>query len=119
MTSTLIISLNTLAELYRSFRYLPFAFQEMYNSGISFIYRHPDKYIYLEKKLSENLICNGAAQFEITILSKLKHINIVQYFDAYIAIKEKFYRLSTSLYMQYYNRGLLVNKIEKQKKDAQ
>lgn len=85
MTLALIISPNPLTELYRPFRSLPYASQEMCNAGISLLCQHPDKYVYLEKKLLENLICNDAAQFEITILSRLKHTNIVRYLDAYIA----------------------------------
>lgn len=119
MTSALIISPTPLTQLYRPFKSLPCASQGMCNAGISLVCRQPDKYVCLEKKLLENLILSGAAQFEITILSRLKHTNIVRYLDAYIATQQKFHRPSASLYMEYCNRGSLANEIEKRRKDAQ
>lgn len=119
MTSALIISPTPLTQLYRPFKSLPCASQGMCNAGISLVCRQPDKYVCLEKKLLENLILSGAAQFEITILSRLKHTNIVRYLDAYIATQQKFHRPSASLYMEYCNRGSLADEIEKRRKDAQ
>lgn len=119
MTSALVISPAPLTELYRPFRSLPCASQGVCNAGISLVCRQSDQYICLEQKLLEDLIRSGAARFEITILSRLKHPNTVRYLDAYIATQQKFHRPSASLYMHYCNRDSLADEIGKRRKDAQ
>lgn len=78
--------------------------------------RQPDRYICLEKKLPEKLIRSGAARFEIALLRRLKHVNIVRYLDAYIDTQQTLHRSSASLYMEYCNRGSLANEIEARSK---
>lgn len=74
--------------------------------------RQPDRYICLEKKLPEKLIQSGAARFEIALLRRLKHVNVVRYLDAYIDTQDRLHRSSASLYMEYCNRGSLADEIE-------
>lgn len=119
MTSALIVSPIPLTKLYRPFRSLPCVSQGMCNADISLVCRQLNKYVCLEKKLLEKLIRSGASQFEITILSKLKYINIVRYLDAYIDTQQKFHVTSASLYMEYCNRGSLADEIKKRRKDGQ
>lgn len=107
-----------LTQLYRPFRSLPCASQGVCNAGISLVCRQPDKYVCLEKKLLPRLIRSGAAGFEITILSRLRHPNIVRYLDAYIVDTQKLDRPSASLYMEYCNRGSLADEIGKRNKDG-
>lgn len=119
MTTAQIISSTPLTTLYRPFRSLPFATEGMCNAGITLVCRQPDRFVCLEKKLLENLIRSGAAQFEISILSRLKHMNIVRYLDAYIDTQQKFHKPSASIYMEYCNRGTLADEIVKRMKDGQ
>lgn len=80
--------------------------------------RQPDQYVCLEKKLPARLIRSGAAQFEITMLSRLRHPNIVRYLDAYIDMQHKLDSPSASIYMEYCNRGSLADEIGKRNKEA-
>lgn len=113
MASTHSISPKPLTKLYPPFQSLACANQGLSNAGISLVSRQPDKYICLEKKLPERLISTGAARFEISLLRRLKHCNVVRYLDAYIDTRHESHRSRASLYMEYCNRGSLADEIEK------
>lgn len=112
MASSQNISPKPLTKLYPPFQSLACSSQGLCNAGISLVSRQPDKYICLEKRLPERLIHSGAARFEIALLRRLKHFNIVRYLDAYIDT-QNLHRSSASLYMEYCNRGSLADEIDK------
>lgn len=116
MASSQSISPRPLTTLYRPFKSLACAKQGVCNAGISLVSRKPDSYICLEKKLPEKLIHNGAARFEIALLRRLKHVNVVRYLDAYIDTHRSLHGPSASLYMEYCNRGSLADEIEERSK---
>lgn len=116
MASSHSISPKPLTRLYPPFRSLACANQGVCNAGISLVSRQPDSYICLEKKLPEKLINSGAARFEIALLRRLKHFNIVRYLDAYIDTQQNLQRSSASLYMEYCNRGSLADEIGRRKR---
>lgn len=78
--------------------------------------RKTDRYICLEKKLPGKLIRSGAARFEISLLRRLKHVNIVRYLDSYIVAHDKLHGPSASLYMEYCTMGSLADEIGKRVK---
>ncbi|MCJ1347512.1 hypothetical protein MMC31_005737 [Peltigera leucophlebia] len=87
---------------------LPCANQGICNAGIYLVGRHPDGYICLEKKLP-GLTKNG---------TRLKHVNIMRYLDAYIYTEHGMHRASASLYMEYCNWGSLADEIARRVKDG-
>ena len=58
-----------------------------FNAGILIVRRDSDGRRCVEKRLKPREIADGRAKFEISLLRKLSHCNIVEYLDAFIDVR--------------------------------
>lgn len=82
-----------------------------FNAGVYLVKRRRDGKKCVEKGLQDELIASGAAEFEIFVLSELKHENVVEYIDAFVVRNGR--ELKASLYMEHCDGGTLDDYIKR------
>ncbi|KAL8935086.1 MAG: hypothetical protein Q9216_005593 [Gyalolechia sp. 2 TL-2023] len=83
-----------------------------FNAGVYVVRGKATGKKYIEKKFKGEDVLNGAAEFEMLCLLKLRHKNIVQYVTGFI-IDEPHQRPVASVYLEYCDMGNLHDYVEK------
>lgn len=81
------------------------------NNGILIVERRRDRKKCVEKRIKPQLVLDGSARLEITILRELSHPNICEYIDAFLDENPR--RPGATLYMEYCELGTLDDILQK------